>query len=106
MEAPKCVRCETRHWTTQSCPAAPKRWTKESWEAAHPPAKKVASAPPPKKSAKREKAAACPERHGEKFDPPGIVVGYNFKAAAECPVCAERKARDAARAKRYREKKK
>jgi hypothetical protein len=57
---------------------------------------------PPKKIA--AKVAACPERHGQ--PKPGIVVGYDFKAQAECPVCAERKRKKAAQMKRWRERKK
>lgn len=88
----------------------PKQWTKESWEKAHAP--KPVSIPPleievdptPKKSAS-EKTAACPELHGQK-EKPAIVVGYNFKAAAECPVCAERNRKNAERVRRYRKRKK
>jgi len=69
-----------------------------------PASKLLAEAPPPEKKSKAEKTAACPERHGSKEEPPGIVVGYNFPAAAECPVCAERRAKKAAAQKRWRKK--
>lgn len=36
--------------------------------------------------------------------PPGIVVGYDFKAAAACPECAMRRAKKAAAQQRYRDK--
>lgn len=73
------------------------------------PVRPIARVPvPASKKIADEKPAAerpCPERHGEK-EKPGIVVGYDFKAAAACPVCAERKAKQAAATKRWREKKK
>ena len=41
-----------------------------------------------------------------KGEPGGIVAGYDFKAAANCPECAMRRAKKAAAMKRWREKRK
>jgi hypothetical protein len=47
-----------------------------------------------------------PKKSDAKVPAPGIVVGYDFKAAANCPECAMRRAKAAARQKQYRERKK
>jgi hypothetical protein len=61
--------------------------------------------PAPKKIAKVEQTVPAPGPPGADL-PPGIVVGYDFKAAAACPECAMRRAKAAARAKKHRAGKK
>jgi hypothetical protein len=100
MEKPLCRLCQHRHWSSEPHTFAASEPEKSPLAVA---VKKITKPKAPKKS-DGEKAAACPERHGQ--PKPGIVVGYDYKAAAECPVCAERKAKQAAATKRWREKKK
>ena len=88
-----CPHCGHKHWPRQPCvgemkttPALVDRVVKAVRAA-------EAKKPPPKKS-------------DAKVPAPGIVVGYDFKAAANCPECAMRRAKAAARQKQYRERKK
>jgi hypothetical protein len=84
MEAPKCPRCETRHWTQQPCPA--------------------------EKTAVREKPVPSMDavlrgalRRSTKVV--GRMVPVDEKGEPVCPVCAARKAKHAERVRRWRAKK-
>lgn len=122
MEAPKCKVCGDRHWG--NCRIAgvnPDRvGATNAFKDGHlPRPKKIADEKPALgppadpfigtvKIAEKDKVPVerpCPERHGEEGEKPGIVVGYDFPAAAACPICAERKAKHAARVKKWRAKK-
>jgi hypothetical protein len=84
MEKPMCRLCQHRHWSNE-----PHVFGGLVTEAV----KKVGRAMTPKKS-----EAKVPPK-------PGIVVGYDFKAAAACPECAERRRKKAEAQARYRAKK-
>ena len=134
MEPPMHKVCGTRHWLNNPCPAAKTReelgveaakmadravieyrqkiagekpavrekaakWDPEFSAEGKAHLDKVRAEVAPKIAAKIEKAARRAER-----EPGTIVAGYDFKAAAACPVCAMRRAKHAARMKAYRAK--
>jgi hypothetical protein len=90
MDAPLCRVCHTRHWGNCG-----------TFGATTP---KIAKKPLPKSAVVKD--VKLTEKIETKVPPaPSIVVGYDFKAAAACPECAERRRKHAERVQRWRAKK-
>lgn len=109
MDAPICTNCRKRHWSTQSCEGSVAQSVEQR------PFKPPVAGSTPARSTKLPQFSKA-ELAAEKVPPPpkkiegdetpGIVVGYDFKAAANCPECAMRRAKQREATKRWREKRK